>query len=208
MKQKWVRRRTLRLAGRTNRLARVSAVFLTAACSALLAWPVTAQEGGNTAVSDTHTAFRWINFGIVLALIVWGFAKAGPSFRKNAEEISRKIAEGARAREAAEKQRQEVQSKLAKMDDEVAQLRADAKRAMDGEVQRLRALAKEEAQNIERAGQVEIAAAERAARTALKAQAGRLAITQAEVVLRDQMTPEAEAGLFKAFIEELQETRN
>ena len=174
---------------------------------ALAVTPVFAQEAGGE-VSSTNTVFRWINFAIVFALIALGFAKAGPAFRRNAAEISKRIAEGARAREAAEAERREVQAKLARIDEEVAQLRADAKRATEVESQRLRAMAKEEAQNIERAGQAEISAAERAARIELKALAGSMAVTQAETVLRDRMTPEAEAAIFRTFIEELQGSSN
>jgi F-type H+-transporting ATPase subunit b len=180
---------------------------LCAATCALLAAPAFAQDGDAT-TTGAGPVFRWLNFAIVAALIVWGFSKAAPALRNRADNISKQIAEGARAREAAEKQRQEVQAKLAKIDEEVGQIRADAKKAADVESQRLRALAKDEAQSIEKAGLAEILAAERAARLELKELAGRLAVTQAEAVLREQMTPSAEAGLFRAFLDELQGSRN
>jgi F-type H+-transporting ATPase subunit b len=173
----------------------------------LLAAPAFAQKGDLTA-TGAGPVFRWINFAIVAALIVWGFSKAVPFFGKNADDISRAIAEGVQARQAAEKQRQEVQAKLARIDEEVAELRAEAQRAAEAEAQRLRALAKEDAQGIERAGLAEILAAERAARIELKALAGRLAVTQAEAVLRQQINPATEAGLFRAFIDELQGSKN
>jgi len=87
-------------------------------------------------------------------------------------------------------------------------LRADAQRANENEAQRIRALAKADAQNIERAGQAEIAAAEHAARLELKAFAGRVAVDQAEVLLRDQMTAGTEAAVFRAFVESLDGSRN
>ena len=173
----------------------------------LLAAPVLAQEGDAT-TTGAGPVFRWINFAIVAGLIIWGFAKAAPALRDRAQSISKQIAEGTRAREAAERQRQEVQAKLSKIDQEVAQIRAGAKKAADAEAQRLRSLARDEAQSIEKAGLAEILAAERAARIELKALAGRLAVAQAEAVLREQMTPTAEAGLFRAFIDELQGSKN
>ncbi len=175
---------------------------------ALVAGPVMAQGADDTTTTTTGWVFRWINFAIVFGLIAWGFSKAGPYFRKHSEEISQRIAEGARAREAAEAQKRAVQEKLSRLDEEVAQLRADAKRAQESETQRLRAMAKEDAQNIERAGQAEIAAAEHAARLELKAVAGRLAVEQAEIILREQMTAATEAIVFRAFVESLEETRN
>jgi F-type H+-transporting ATPase subunit b len=186
----------------------VRRIALSALAMALLAAPVFAQESGDATTSPTGWVFRWINFAIVFGVIVWAFSKAGPTFRKHADEISQKIAEGTRAREAAENQRRAVQEKLSRLDEEVAQLRADAKRAAEAEAQRLRALAKQDAQTIERAGQAEIDAAERAARLDLKLLAGRLAVERAEGLLRDQMTPTTEAAVFRAFVEKLQESRN
>lgn len=175
---------------------------------ALLAARAMAQESGDVTTTTTGWVFRWINFAIILALIAWGFSKFGPYFRKTADQISEKIAEGKRAGEAAENQRRIVQEKMAHLDAEVAQLRADAKRANEGEAQRIRAMAKQEAQNIERTGHAEIAAAERQARLELKAFAGRVAVEQAEVMLRGQMTAGTEAAVFRVFVESLKGSRN
>lgn len=171
----------------------------------LLATPALAQEGEpSPADSPTGQVFRWLNFAIVFALIVYAFRKAGPFFRKRAEEISRKIAEGARAREAAEKQRREVQKKLAGIEKEVAAMRADARRGAQAEAVRLQELMRTEAETIEHAAQVEIAAAERAARLELKGIAARLAVERAEVLLRQGLTPQADAALFGHFVAELE----
>jgi len=171
----------------------------------LLATPALAQQGESSpADSPTGQVFRWLNFAIVFALIVYAFRKAGPFFRSRAEEISRKIAEGARAREAAEKQRREVQEKLAGIEKEVAAMRADARRGAQAEAVRLQELMGTEAETIERAAQAEIAAAERAARLELKGIAARLAVARAEVLLRQELTPQADAALFGHFVAELE----
>lgn len=186
----------------------LSKLLCALAMIALMAAPVMAQETGDVTTTTTGWVFRWINFAIIFALIAWGFSKAGPYFRKTADQISQKIAEGKRAREAAENQKRMVQEKMAHLDAEVVQLRADAKRAKEGEAQRIRAMAKEDAQNIERAGHAEIAAAEHQARLELKAFAGRVAVEQAEVILRDQMNANTEAAVFRAFVESLEGSRN
>jgi F-type H+-transporting ATPase subunit b len=171
----------------------------------LVAAPALAQEGESSpAESPTGQIFRWLNFAILFGLIVYGIRKAGPYFRSRSEEISRKIAEGARAREAAEKQRRKAQAKLAGIETEVAELRLEAKRGAEAEAERLRALARTEAETIERAAQAEIAAAERAALLELKALAARMAVERAEAVLRRELTANAEAALFRAFIAELE----
>jgi F-type H+-transporting ATPase subunit b len=176
----------------------------------LAALPVLAQEGEASPVeSPAGWIFRWLNFAIVFGAIGYlAWKKGGPYFRAQAEEISRKIAEGARAREAAERQRQEVQAKLANIESEIAAVRADSKRDADAEAQRLRSLAREEAQKIERAAQAEIVAAERAARMELKTLAARMAVERAEALLRKELTPKSEAALFQAFVQELERSLN
>jgi F-type H+-transporting ATPase subunit b len=174
------------------------------------ALPSLAEEHEASPVdSPTGWVFRWLNFAIVFGAIAYfAVKKGGPYFRSQAQEISRKIAEGTRAREAAERQRQEVQAKLANIENEIAGMRAEAKRDAEAEAQRLRALAREEAQKIERAAAAEIAAADRAARMELKAFAARLAVERAEALLREELTPKSEAALFQAFVQELERSVN
>jgi len=176
--------------------------------SLLFAIPAMAQESESPADTTTGWVFRWLNFAIVLALIVYFFRWLGPYFRKHSEEISSKIAEGARAREAAEQQRRGVQAKMAGIQTEVSAMREAAKRGALAEAERLKALARTEAEAIERAAQAEIAAAERAARIELKLLAARIAVERAESVLRQELTPQAEAALFKGFVAELEGSPN
>jgi F0F1-type ATP synthase membrane subunit b/b' len=193
------------MTGGVNRRWRraVGAVSALAFTLFFVALPLFAQEEAGPEATPTGWVFRWLNFAIVAVLIVWGFSKAAPYFRKNAEEISQKIAEGTRAREAAERQRDEAKAKLANIPQEVEAIRAEAKRGMQIEGERLRALAKSEAQTIERAGHAEIAAAERAARIELKLLAAHLAVERAEAVLRRDLTEDNEAALFRTFVAEL-----
>lgn len=172
--------------------------------------PALAQEGeASPADSPTGWVFRWLNFAIVFGAIAYFAVKyGGPAFRANAEDISRKIEEGARAREAAEKQRQEMEAKLANLPNEIEQMRSEAKRDMEEETQRLRALALEEAKKIEKAALAEIAAAERASRLELKALAARMAVDRAEALLRQELTPTAEQKLFETFVAELERSVN
>lgn len=176
----------------------------------LTALPVLAQEGEASPVeTPTGWIFRWLNFAIVFGAIGYlAYKKGGPYFRAQAEEISRKIAEGTRAREAAERQQQEVQAKLANIDSEIAAMRAEAKRDAEAEALRLRLLARDEAQKIETAAQAEIVAAGRAARMELKIFAARMAVERAEDLLRQELTPKSESSLFQAFVQQLEGSVN
>lgn len=188
---------------RLRRAASFAAFFL------LLAAPAFAQEDEpSPADSTTGWVFRWLNFAIFLGIIVYGLRKAAPYFRNHAQEISEKIAEGTRAREAATADRRAAQAKLAGIETEVAAMRVEAKRGAQAEAERLRAQAKAEAETIERSAQAEIAAAERAARLELKALAARIAVEGAEAVLRSELTPRTEAALFDNFVAELSRSPN
>lgn len=96
----------------------------------LAAAPLFAQESESSpADSPTGQFFRWLNFAIVFGVIAYfAVKKGGPYFRGQAEEISPKIAEGARAREAAEEQRRQVEAKMANLEKEIAEMRAEAKK--------------------------------------------------------------------------------
>jgi F-type H+-transporting ATPase subunit b len=176
----------------------------------LVAWPALAQETEPSPADSTiGWGFRWLNFAIVFAGILYFAIKiCGPYFRSRKEEIARQVAEGARAREAAENLRQEVRDKLAGIGTQVAQIREEAKRSTEAEAKRLRELARREAETIEKAAEAEIAASRRNARLELKALAAGLAIDRAEVLLKQELTPEAEASLIHIFVEQLAGSAN
>jgi F-type H+-transporting ATPase subunit b len=183
----------------------------------LFAAPVLAQEAAKPKLEDSPTGqvFRWINFVLVIGILLYLFKGAPAYFRGHAEEISQKIAEGARAREAAEQRRAEAQAKLATIDTEIAKLREEAKKTQALEAERIKALAKSEAQMIERAAQAEIAATEHAARLELRLLAAKMAVERAEALLRQQLQPKVESDRFFQFVASMailvgrqQQTRN
>ena len=182
-----------------------AAVFLLLAAS-----PALAQEGeASPADSSIGWIFRWLNFALVFGGIAYAIWKWGaPYFRQQAEEISRKIAEGARAREAAERQRHEIQAKLAGLEDEIKRLRVEGKGDAEAEVQRLLDMERLEQERIERAARAEIEAAEREGRMELKILAARRAVELAEALLRQSLTPKADETLFEGFVAELERSLN
>ena len=116
--------------------------------------PVLAEEREKPPPTESGMGlvFRWLNFAIVFGVIAYVAVKwGGPYFRRKAEETAGKIAEGARAREVAERQREEIRKKLAGLGDEVTRLRAAAKRDAEAEAKRVREMAKAESEKIERA---------------------------------------------------------
>jgi F-type H+-transporting ATPase subunit b len=187
----------------------ISRAALLASFFLLTVAPVLAQEGEAQSEPPAAGIFRWLNFAIVIgAIAYYAVKKGGPYFRRNADQIAQKIAEGARARETAEQRRREMEAKLAGLDQEIAGMREDAKRDAEAEAQRLRDMAGQEAQRIEQTAQAEIAAAERAGHLELKALAARLALERAEALLKQELNEQADADLFRTFVRELGGGRN
>jgi F-type H+-transporting ATPase subunit b len=164
-----------------------------------------AEEGGNSATERANELFKWINFAIVAAVLIWLFAKKLPAvFRGNAEKISSAITKATAAKEEAERQVREAEAKLANLQKEIAALEATARREAIEEGDRIRALAQNDAKKVGIAAHAEIEAAERAARLELKALAASLAVEGAESLLAKQLTPAAQETLLDSFVKSLE----
>jgi F-type H+-transporting ATPase subunit b len=186
-------------------------ILLIALLVCFAAAPVLAsEEGGDDPVnSNLGWVFRIINFLIVAYGAWYGFARLLPNiFRARAEGIAASISDAARAKREAERLLREAAGKLERLDLEVGVMQERAQRDAAAEAERIRAAAREEASKVERAAALEIQAAERAARMELKALAAQLAVERAEAVLRGEMTPAAEATLFRAFVSDLERSAN
>jgi len=163
-----------------------------------------AQEGGNASQERANEIFKWINFALLAAGLLWLFGKVlPPKFRANADNISSAITKATAAKAEADRQLREAEQKLARLEQQVAQLRATAQREADMEAERIRNLTRSDAQKIATAAKAEIEAAERSARLELKAIAANLAVDGAESLLAKQLTPQAQEALVSAFVKGL-----
>ena len=164
-----------------------------------------AEEGGSATTERANEIFKWINFAIVAGLLAWVFLKLTPSFfRKNAETISSAITKATAAKAEADRQLREAEEKLARLGQELAQLRATAKSEMAAEAERLRAATENDIQRVGLAEKAEIEAAERAARLELKVTAANLAVDEAETLLTKELTPKVQESLVAAFVNSLE----
>jgi F-type H+-transporting ATPase subunit b len=142
-------------------------------------------------------------------LIGWLLVKKAPGFfAARAGQIASAIEEAAKVKAQADAQRREAEQRLANLASEIEEMRAAARRDAAAEAGRIQTATKEEAAKIEASGRMEVEAAARGARIELRALASRLSIERAEVVLRAEMTPAAEDGMFAAFVGELAGRRN
>ncbi|MFI5095373.1 MAG: hypothetical protein ACHQIK_18205, partial [Candidatus Acidiferrales bacterium] len=164
-----------------------------------------AEEGSNAAAKNADNIFKWINFAIVVGILIWLFAKKLPAwFRGNAESISSAIAKATAAKEEAERQVREAEAKLAHLQQEIATLQAAAQHDTAAEAEHIRSTTQVDARKVGIAAQAEIEAAERAARLELKALAASLAVDGAESLLVKQLTPAAQESLVDTFVKSLE----
>lgn len=186
-------RRAIAFAG-----AAIAALFFTLTVHA-------AEEGGAGSSEFATAIFKWINFAIVVAAVVWvGLKKTPGYFRGRAEAIGSAIAKAGSAKAAADAQLREAETKLANLEKEVAELRAFAEREAAAEVERIRAVTRSDLERIAAAAKAEMEAAERAARLELKALAAKLAVDGAESLLTKQLTAQAQSSLISNFVKSLE----
>jgi F-type H+-transporting ATPase subunit b len=175
------------------------AVFLLCASMA------SAAEEANKASEPAIEIFKWINFAIVAAVILWLFGKVLPAkFRANAETISSAITKATAIKAEADRQLADAEARLARLEQEVAEFRAHAQKEAVADADRIREMAKSDAEKISVAAKAEIEAAERAARIELKGLAARLALDGAESLLTKQLTVQAQESLVSGFVKSLE----
>jgi F0F1-type ATP synthase membrane subunit b/b' len=161
-----------------------------------------ATSGGHVVATDT---FKWVHFVIVAAAAFWLFKKVlPPKFRQNAERISSEITKATLAKAEAERRLREATAKLAGLEQEMTQFRAQAQKDTAAELQRLRAVTGMDAEKVSKAAKAEIEAAERAARIELKELAAKLAMDRAESLVVKELTPALQEAMLNDFVQSLQ----
>jgi F-type H+-transporting ATPase subunit b len=185
--------------------------FLVFASSALLvfffmALPAFAEEGAkpDPAESPTGLIFRWLNFLIVFGAIAYLIAKHGGAFfRGHAKEIAASIVEATATKAEADRELHEVETKIARIDQDVTQMREEARRNWAAESERLRASGVAEIEKINQAARAELTASERAAQQQVREIAASMAVDRAAALVSSMMNAEVRARMFQSFLSEL-----
>jgi F-type H+-transporting ATPase subunit b len=173
--------------------------------------PMLAAEGAepNPADSSAGLIFRWLNFALVFGGITYLIKKHGRAFfGANAKAIASSITEAQAAKSAADRELSEVNAKISRLDQEVAELREAARRDAAAEAERLRVSGLAEAEKIKQAAQAELAASERAAQQQLREVAASMAVERAGALVNSKMNRNVRAKLFHSFLDELQRSAN
>jgi len=185
--------------------------FLALASSAILIFfftglPALAAEGAepDPAESTTGLIFRWLNFLIVFGGIGYLIAKQGGAFfRGNAKEIAASIVEATVTKAEADRELRVVETKIARLDQDVAEMREEARRNWAAEAERLYASGLAEIEKVNLAARAELAASERAAQQQVREIAASLAVERAAALVSSKMNAEIRARMFQSFLSEL-----
>lgn len=149
-----------------------------------------------------YWVFVSLNFAIIAVLLALIMKSRLPAvFRARTESIQKGIAEARKASEEAQRRLSDIESRLAKLDTEIAAMAAAAAAEAQKEETRIQAAAEEDKRKIVVAAEQEIVAAARLARTELRAYVSELAVALAEK--RIQVNASTDQQLVRAFVEQL-----
>jgi F-type H+-transporting ATPase subunit b len=143
-----------------------------------------------------------LNFAIVVGVICWASKKNLPAmFRNRTASIQKSLEEARKASEEANRRLSGIESRLARLDDEIAEMRALSEKEAAVEEERMKTAAVEEARRIKESAEQEIAAAAKAARRELTAYAADLAVTLASKQIK--VDPPTDQALVRRFSTQL-----
>jgi F-type H+-transporting ATPase subunit b len=169
--------------------------------------PVNAFQFGHT---DSHgkpqppLLATVINFSLLVLILFYAVRKAiNPALNDRRAAIEAEIGEAQRLRAEAEALHREYTERLDRMQDELAEMRAEFQRAGESEYQRIIAEANERAERMRREGEFTIAQELKQVRDDLLREAVETAAESAEKAVRGQIGPQDHAKLADQFLASL-----
>ena len=150
--------------------------------------------------------FMWLNFSVLALVLIYALAKTLPKmFRDRTSVLQKELSDARSATEEASVRLNSVEDRLAKLDEQIAAMKAQAEKDAAGEEQRFRAAAEEEKGKILASAEQEIASATQQAQRQLQQYAAGLAVEQAAKHL--VITAETDRLLIKNFAQRLSENK-
>jgi len=167
------------------------------------------EHGGGHGESPLAAVWKWGNFLILFGGLGWYLRQPLREFLETrSRSIEEGLASGRLARESALKQMSEIENRMARLDDEVGALRAQAVKEAEEERTRILESAKVEAQKILEVAHREIEGLKKSARLELKAHVADLAVKLAEERLQKSVGSEENKRLVLRFLDSLETAKN
>lgn len=148
--------------------------------------------------------WRWVNLLIFVTLFVYILRRpVSDAMRARREGIRRDLMRAQEERNAALAKLEEVEARLTRLDEEVANVRAQSEKEAAEERERIRKSTEEETRKLREQAQREIESAGKAARQDLREFAAEQSVRLAEEMIRRDIKPEDDARLVSLRVEEL-----
>jgi len=180
-------------------LKRLLPVLTLLLCFSLTAF---ANEAGGH--HEIPVVYKWINFGILAAGLLFLALKMGrPFFAERAKEITVALDAAGRVKAEAEAQVAEISKRISNLDGELASMKAEARAEMEKERERSRRETEELKAKLQAAAEQEISSAVKHAEFELRRFASQLSLRLAEEKIRARMNGQVQAGLVGGFVASL-----
>ena len=151
---------------------------------------------------------RTVNLLIFLAVMFFILRKPlSKAMQDKRDGIKAELQRARAEKEEAEKRLREIDARLSRLDEEVAEIKAKAEQEAKAEYERLIKQADEEADRIRVMAEREIEGASKAAHMQLKEFVAGKSVELAETMIRKEIKPEDDARLIKDFAKELEEVK-
>ena len=148
--------------------------------------------------------WRWVNLIIFVVLFVYILRRpVSEAMRSRREGIRRDLMRAQEERNAALAKLEEVETRLARLDAEVASIHEQSQKEAAEERERIRRSTEEEAQKLREQARREIESAGKVARQELREFAAAQSVRLAEEMIRHDIKPEDDERLVSLRVEEL-----
>jgi F-type H+-transporting ATPase subunit b len=152
--------------------------------------------------------FQTFNFVVFVAILIYLMRNKlgiGKVFDDRAAAIRKELDKAKTEKAEAERKLAEMESRLGRLDEEVAQMRAEAELEAEREDTRIREAAALEAEKIQLMTAREIDGAMKEARAELRAFVADNSVAMAEAIIKRELKPEDNSKMLNKYVEELRE---
>jgi F-type H+-transporting ATPase subunit b len=148
---------------------------------------------------------KWINFGIYAAALgALLYKPVTNGLKGRAQNILDALNRASREKAEAEAKAKEIETRLSKLDSEIAEIKVQAERDAQAEYDRIVRAANDDAERLRKLTKMEIEGAAKAARLELKEFAAAKAVELAESMIRREINDADRASLVTRYTEQLE----
>ena len=162
-----------------------------------------AEPVGLLSNPDLWRVINIIVFALILVYILRNKIGIGKVFDRRAASIVQELEKAKRDKDEALSQLAEVEARLARLDQEVADIRLEAEREAVRESERIRMDAEADANKVRQAAHREIEGAMKAARTELRAFVAEQSVGMAQAIIQREIRPEDSSRMISKYTEDL-----